>query len=109
MTNPDPKDTSLIQSDKPGCDPPRSDLPGGVTLESIIDLTEELEHLNELVMLHLENNGGFMGKNAYFAVVQPVLDMLEDEIRMRYQTGMEKTELKQIIQDWIDQEIASLQ
>jgi hypothetical protein len=87
----------------------QSELPVGMTLESIIDLTGEMEHLNELVLLHLEKGGGFTCPTAYFTAVQPILDLLEVEIRVRYQPGMTKNEMKLIVQDWIDEEIHSLQ
>jgi hypothetical protein len=86
-----------------------SGMPIGMTLESIIDLTGEMEHLNELVLLHLDQGGGFTCHAAYFSTVQPILDLLEGEIRVRYQPGMTKKELKQIIGNWIDEEICSLQ
>lgn len=84
------------------------DLPVNMTLEDIIDLTGEIEHLNELVMLSLQRDGGFTGTEAYFATVQPILDLLEVEIRLRCRAGMSRTELKLVIQDWIDSEIRSL-
>jgi len=87
----------------------QSDIPGGLTLESIIDLTGEMEHLNELVMLHLDKGGGFTCPSAYFTTVQPILDLLEVEIRVRYQPGMTKNEMKLVVQDWIDGEIHALQ
>jgi hypothetical protein len=83
-----------------------SGIPQGMTLETIIDLTGELEHLNELVMLHLENEGGFTSPASYFASVQPILDLLEFEIRFRYCPGMTQKEMKLLVQDWIDTEIA---
>ena len=80
-----------------------------MTLESIIDLTRELEHLNELVMLNLDKGGGFTCTASYFAVVQPILDLLEAEIRMNYRAGMTQEEMKRIVSDWIDAEICLLQ
>ena len=81
-------------------------VPIGMTLENIIDRTGELEHLNELVMLHLEKSGGFTCTESYFSLVQPILDLLEVEIRLRYYHGMNYQEMKLLVQDWIDQEIA---
>jgi hypothetical protein len=78
----------------------------GMTLENIIDLTGELEHLNELIVLHLHKAGGFTCTEAYFSAVQPVLDLLEVEIRIRYRPDMTLQELKLLVQDWIDKEIA---
>ncbi len=60
-----------------------SEVPVGMTLESIISLTGELEHLNELVMLHIGKSGGFTCTASYFTIVTPLLDMLEGEIRFR--------------------------
>jgi hypothetical protein len=85
-----------------------SDTPVNMTLEQIIDSTGELEHLNELVMLHVERSGGFYNTESYFATVQPVLDMLEVEIRVRYHPAMKKQEMKLLVQDWIDSEIRGL-
>ena len=65
-----------------------------------------MNHLNELVLLHLEKCGGFTTPEAYFSLVQPVLDLLEVEIRVRYWPGMTKTDMKLVVQDWIDSEIA---
>jgi len=81
-------------------------VPVGMTLENIIDRTGELEHLNELVMLRLEKSGGFTCTESYFSLVQPILDLLEVEIRLRYYHGMNYQEMKLLVQDWIDQEIA---
>jgi hypothetical protein len=81
-------------------------IPQGMTLENIIDLTGELEHLNELIVIHLDKAGGFSCTEAYFSTVQPVLDLLEVEIRIRYRSDMTLQELKLLVQDWIDKEIA---
>jgi hypothetical protein len=78
-------------------------------LERIVDQTDEMAHLNQLVLLHLEKCGGFTTPDAYFTLVQPVLDLLEVEIRVRYYPGMTTTEMKRVVQDWIDCEIAGLQ
>jgi hypothetical protein len=82
-----------------------SGIPQGMTLETI-NLTGELEHLNELVLLHLKREGGFTTPASYFAAVQPILDLLEFEIRFRYRPGMTRQEMKLLVQDWIDEEIA---
>jgi len=81
-------------------------VPVGMTLENIIDRTGELEHLNELVMLQLNKAGGFACTESYFSTVQPILDLLEVEIRIRYHHGMNNQEMKLLVQDWIDKEIA---
>jgi hypothetical protein len=80
----------------------------GLTLESVIDLTGEFEHLNELVALHLEKGGGFTCPSAYFVAVQPVLDLLEVELRLKCRSGMTRQEMKLVVQDWIDEEIRAL-
>jgi hypothetical protein len=77
----------------------------GMTLEQIIDITGEFTHLNDLVMMHIEKSGGFAGPEAYFKTVQPLLDLLEVEIRVRCRAGMTQQQMKLIVQDWIDQEI----
>jgi hypothetical protein len=87
-------------------DTPPSSVPQGMTLENIIDLTGELEHLNELIVLHLDKAGGFTCTETYFSTVQPVLDLLEVEIKIRYRPDMTLQELKLLVQDWVDQEIA---
>jgi hypothetical protein len=99
---------SPVPNDLPG-DPFQSEMPAGITLESIIDLTGEMEHLNELVMLNLDKGGGFSCPSAYFSTVQPILDLLEGEIRTHYRMGMTRHDMKIIIQDWIDAEICLLQ
>jgi hypothetical protein len=81
-------------------------VPQGMTLENIIDLTGELEHLNELIVLHLDKAGGFTCTQGYFSTVQPVLDLLEVEISIRYRPDMTLQELKLLVQDWVDKEIA---
>lgn len=85
------------------------DVPVRMTLEQIIDLTGQLEHLNELIQLHFRKHGGFTCAESYFSTVQPVLDMLEVEIRFRYRPGMTMQQITLIVQDWIDREIAALQ
>jgi hypothetical protein len=76
-----------------------------MTLEQIIDITGEFTHLHELVMLHIERSGGFAGPDAYFKTVQPLLDLLEVEIRVRCRQSMTQQQMKLVVQDWIDQEI----
>jgi len=85
---------------------PATDVPKGVTLEGLVTMTGEMEHLNELVLLHVEKAGGFSCTASYLTIVTPVLDMLEGEIRFRYREGMDHAEIKEIIASWIDQEIA---
>jgi len=99
-TNLKDKETPLIKKTPDSC------VPQGMTLEAIVDLTGEMEHLNELVVLHLEQEGGFTTPASYFAMVQPVLDLLEFEIRVRSCPGMTTQAMKLVIQDWIDEEIA---
>lgn len=77
----------------------------GVTLEQIMEMTGELGHLHELVMIHIEKNGGFTSAEAYFKTVRPILDLLEVEIRFRCQGDMTQEQVKEIIKLWIDQEI----
>ncbi len=93
-------DTNMAKVSLPSAVPP------GMTLENIIDLTGELEHLNELVMLQLDKTGGFTSTESYFSTVQPILDLLEVEIRIRFYQGMNIQEMKLLVQDWIDKEIA---
>jgi hypothetical protein len=82
--------------------------PGTMTLEAIVDVTGEFEHLNELVMLQIKRSGGLNCIEDYFSAVTPILDLLEVEIRVRYAPGMTKKQMKLFIQDWIDGEIAAL-
>ena len=102
----DPDETCKPPADTPMQGDP--DIPAGLTLENIIDLTGEFEHLNELVMLQLKKEGGFACPESYFSAVHPILDLLEVEIRLRCHTGMGKQEMKLLIQDWIDEEISLL-
>ncbi len=82
---------------------------GQMTLEAIVDSTGEFKHLNELVRLTIERCGGFKDTDAYFRTVTPLLDLLEVEIRVRYVPGMTRNQMKLVIQDWIDAEMAGLQ
>ncbi len=110
MKNPVPEPSHVSPApDSPatGCGP--DTLPANLTLEQLIDLTDEMEHLNELVLLHLEKEGGFTCTEAYFSVVQPVLDLLEAEIRFHYHAALSRDEMKAIICEWIDGEICRLQ
>ena len=110
MTDHDPhEDCKKTADNSPGPDGFHTELPTSTTLETIIELTGEIDHLNDLVMLALEKEGGFTCTEAYFTTVQPILDLLEVEIRVRYRAGMSKNEMKLIIQDWIDEEIRTLQ
>lgn len=109
MPDPNPADDGDTPAGSP--DPSRgfrSDLPVNMTLETLIELTGEMEHLNELVQKSLEREGGFTSTEAYFTTVQPILDLLAVEIRFRFRPGMSKNEWKLIIQDWIDGEIRTL-
>ncbi|MFA5221909.1 MAG: hypothetical protein WC391_06465 [Methanoregula sp.] len=81
----------------------------GMSLERVVEITQEFTHLNQLIVRHIEKGGGFTSTGAYFKSVQPVLDMLEIEIRVRYCPGMTRKQMKLIIQDWIDQEIRELE
>jgi hypothetical protein len=112
MIEPDTGDTSERDQDHTdisGSDSVRSDIPAGMTLESIIDMTGEMKHLHELVMLHVEKSGGVTCPASYFTLVSPILDMLEEEIRFRYHDGMTKEQIKYIVRDWINKEIAGMQ
>lgn len=71
-------------------------------------MTGELEHLNELVMLHIERAGGFTGTAAYFVQVTPILDRLECEIRSKVTCEMTTPAIKEIIHCWIGREIAAV-
>jgi len=101
-------ETQSDSSGSPSGDEQPSDMAAGLTLEQIIDLTDELAHLNELVMIHISNSGGFSSIDAYFRTVQPILDQLEMEIRIRFRPGMNAAPMKLVVQDWIDKEIAAL-
>jgi len=68
-------------------------------------MTGELEHLNELVMLHVEKSGGFSGTSLYFMLVTPILDQLENEIRSQCSCDMTTDAIKEIIHVWIDRQI----
>ncbi len=81
---------------------------GQLTLERIVDSTGEFEHLDELVRLSIDRCGGFKGTAEYFRTVTPILDLLEAEIRVHYSQGITRNQMKLIIQDWIDKEIAGL-
>ena len=81
---------------------------GKMTLENIVDSTGEFEHLNRLVMLTIEQCGGFTDTGSYLKTVTPILDLLEVEIRVKYTSGMTRTRMKNIISEWIEQEIAGL-
>jgi len=81
---------------------------GTMTLEAIVDVTGEFEHLNELVMLHIKKAGGLNCIDDYFTTVTPILDLLEVEIRVRSVPGITIKQMKLVIQDWIDSEIADL-
>ena len=109
---PDENHANDCDSQKNDAPPPEEGfltmVPVGMTLENIIDRTGELEHLNELVMLQLNKAGGFTCTESYFSLVQPLLDLLEVEIRLRYYHGMPDQEMKLLVQDWIDEEIAEL-
>lgn len=110
MPDPDPHDDCKKETGPPEpSDGFSTGLPVNMTLETIIDLTGEMEHLNQLVLLSLDRDGGFTSTEAYLATVQPIFDLLEVEIRFRYRAGMSKNEMKLIIQDWIDGEIRALQ
>jgi hypothetical protein len=86
----------------------KKEVPSLMTLEQIITFTGELEHLNELVVLHLEKSGGFSSTAEYFSCVQPLLDRLESEIRRQCWTNQSHDQIKQIVKDWIDREITTL-
>jgi hypothetical protein len=85
----------------------KKEVPSLMTLEQIITFTGELEHLNELVVLHLEKSGGFSSTAEYFSCVQPLLDRLDSEIRGQCWTNQNHDQIKQIVKDWIDREITT--
>ncbi len=100
------KDNPPAPKEMPEC--PSGDVPRGVTLEGLVTMTGEMEHLNELVLLHVEKAGGFSCTASYLTIVTPVLDMLEGEIRFRYREGMDRGEIKEIIAGWIEREIVGM-
>jgi hypothetical protein len=109
MSHSDSEKRNEFSSSQPGTtDQCTGSCISGMTLENIIEKTGELEHLNELVMLHLEKRGGFTTPEAYFMEVEPVLDMLEIELRVRCASAMTLQQVKLVVQDWIDGEIREL-
>jgi len=80
----------------------------GMTLEEVIDVSGEFEHLNELVIRQIRRSGGLKSPDDYFTIVTPILDRLEREIRVCSVQGITKQQMKLIIQDWIDKEIAEI-
>jgi hypothetical protein len=110
MTDPcdENKDTVADQETVKPPEQKGAEVPVRMTLEQIIDLTGELEHLNELILLHFRKCGGFTSTESYFNTVQPILDMLEVEIRFRYRSGMTTQQITLIVQDWIDKEIVAI-
>lgn len=103
------QDTNTGREQQGGSDQvPDAVVPSPMTLEGVIDFTGELAHLNELVVLHLEKYGGFTSPESYFSTVQPILDLLEVELRVRCSAGMTQQQVKLIVQDWIDDEISLL-
>ncbi|MEI8330623.1 MAG: hypothetical protein WCF90_03060 [Methanomicrobiales archaeon] len=56
--------------------------------------------------MHLGNHGGFIKHEAYRALVQLVLDLLEVGINVRYHLVMIPSELKLVVQDRIAGEMA---
>lgn len=101
-------DLSGTPTDESAASPGKAPVSRGLTLEQVIEMTGELEHLNELVLLRLERSGGFVGTEAYFKTVHPVLDMLEIEIRVKCTQDTTSSQMKCIIQDWIDREIREI-
>jgi len=81
---------------------------GGMALEAIVDATGEFEHLNELIILQIKKSGGLNSTRDYFTIVTPILDLLEVEIRVRFVRGITQQQMKLVIQDWIDKEIAEI-
>jgi hypothetical protein len=106
----DPADTpfSTIENTSGHGDHQSFEIGGCMTLESIVTITCEMEHLNTLVMLHIEKIGGFTCRESYFSIVTPILDRLESEIRSRYKSGMNHDDMKRIIAYWINQEITGM-
>ena len=100
------KDNIPAPEEMPEC--PAGDVPRGMTLEGLVTMTGEMEHLNELVLLHVEKAGGFSCRASYLTIVTPVLDMLEGEIQFRYRDGMDRDDIKEIIASWIEREIAGM-
>jgi hypothetical protein len=61
-------DRDFAGKDSPEADDVSSSaVPPGMTLEHIIDLTGELEHLNELIMLQLKKQVDLPAQNRIFA------------------------------------------
>jgi hypothetical protein len=108
VPDPDDNNKSDIPANNDGITDNNTPPVAGMTLENIIDQTGEIVHLNELIMLHIDKAGGFSCTESYFCIVQPILDLLEVEIRVRYHSGMNAQEMKLLIQDWIDNEIAEV-
>lgn len=102
------KENTPAPEEMPECPAGAGDVPRGMTLEGLVTMTGEMEHLNELVLLHVEKAGGFSCTASYLTIVTPVLDMLEEEIRFRYQDSMDREEIKGIIAGWIEREIAGM-
>jgi len=79
--------------------------PVPMMIERVIDLTGEFHHLVELIDLRLGGAGCDINSPAFYRIVTSILTELDREIRTRVHPGMDFTEMRLLVQDWIDADI----
>jgi hypothetical protein len=85
-----------------------------ISLENVLEETGELDHLYRLVELKRQSvsieaeNRGELAEKMFVLVINPLLEELEVYLRGAMQPGMEVPEVKVLVSDWIDTQMALL-
>ncbi|WAI02147.1 hypothetical protein [Methanogenium organophilum] len=73
----------------------------GMSLEDVLILTGEMEHMEELIRLSARDKSGFSPQEMLDSVIHPMLDELEMYIKNEASVPQDVGRLKALVHQWI--------
>ena len=78
-----------------------------LSLEEILILTGEMEHMEELLRHCAREKSGLGPQEMIDTVIHPILDELEDHIRSEVSVPKDPESLKSVVSQWITSRLKS--
>ncbi len=78
-----------------------SDENAGMSLEEILIVTGEMDHMNKLLQHRASDKSGVSPQEMLDTVIHPLLDELEDYIRSEVSVPQDTVYLKMVVDRWI--------
>lgn len=80
-----------------------------LTLGQVLEITDEFEHISDLIKAEIQRRGGILeGEEAYDEVAFPIFEALCDYIRNEAGT-LKGSEMKTVVHTWIDERLAEME